>query len=734
MKDLLTSYSIDIDLPFSKTISILLILVIGALTIYSIKNLLPYLTLRVRVFLSTLRIMAVLSFLFVFFQPSIIETTYYLEKDTVAILIDASRSMSYKSREKRRLDIAKEIGKKLYENKELNREHRVVLYTFSKNLHLMDQIDRIEIINEDSTDIINSLEGVKLKHQDISNIFLISDGADNNLLSSPNLDTNSFLKRYLRNLNIPVYTILPGSDQAQNDISINISSSPPVGFIGKPFEIILDITNNSNISDSIPVVVKENGTPVYSGNYRIKNGEKRQISISIFPKNIGRNVYEVSVPPLAGEEYTYNNSDYFTVRITKEIIRILQITGSVSYDVRFLRHLFKKDPNIDLVSFFILRTLNSDVNAPDSELSLIPFPADSVIRDNLLSFDVIIFQDFGFVPYGLNTTFSDINKFVKNGGGLLFITGNNWYKWIGDFISFFDECMPAVPRIDDNAIENIIYKPELTAPGKTHSVTRILNSLEENTLLYKNLPDLHGIHRVNNIKSSSLTLMAARISEAERAPLLMLNRCERGRTALVLTDELWRFSFSEKTPDEFNLYNKLMYNLIQWLAAEPNKEELIISQTPQSDRERRLNGRLTGTISGSDIILQDEDGTQIRGKITDSGDFSFDISKLKEGFHSGIINYQQQVYRTYFYKKDPDLEMRDISIKGEILKSIARYSGGRQIKAEDVEKGRLDIKKKPIKKIQSQNKTPLWNRGIFFALFILLFTLEWFFRRMHGHQ
>ena len=734
MSNLLTSYSIDFDLPFSNTLSVIFILSILALTIYSIKNLLPYLSIRIRIFLSTLRLLAVLSFLFIFLQPSVIETTYYLEKDTVAILIDASRSMSYKSGDRSRLDIAKEIAKKIYEDKDINKEHRVVIYSFSKNIHLVDSIDRVEILNEDSTDIINTLENTKLKHQDISNIFLISDGADNNMLSSAKSDTESFLKRYLKNLNIPVLTVLPGNEQSQNDISISISSAPPVGFIGKPFEITLDVVNNSSVSETIPVVVYENGTPIYSGSYKIKMGDKRQIVISIFPKGIGRNVYEVSVPPLPNEEYTQNNSDYFTARITKEIIRILQITGSVSYDVRYLRHLFKKDPNIDLVSFFILRTLNSDVNAPDSELSLIPFPADNIIRENLFGFDVVIFQDFGFVPYGLNTTFSDINKFVRNGGGLLFITGNNWYKWIGEFISFFDDCMPAVPRIDDNSIENAIYRPELTPEGKTHSVTRILGSLDENTLLYKNLPELHGIHRVNTIKSSSLILMSAKISETERAPLLLLNRCEKGRTALILSDELWRFSFSEKTPDEFNLYNRFMNNLIQWLTAEPNKEELIITQTPQSDKNRELKGRYTGIITDGEILLQDDDGTRVKGKIDQSGEFSIDISLLKDGFHSGLINYQQQVFKTYFYKKETDIEMRDTSMKADILKSIARYSGGRYLRLEDVGKKGLDVKKKPIKKIQSQSKTPIWNRTIFLALFVILFALEWFFRRMFGHQ
>ncbi|MCX7958892.1 MAG: VWA domain-containing protein, partial [Deltaproteobacteria bacterium] len=415
MNNLLTSYSIDFNPPVNTFISSIITLFVIILTVYSIFNLLPDLKKKTRIYLSALRISAVIIFLFIFFQPSVIETTYLLEKDTVALLIDASRSMTYKSGTVTRFELAKEIAAELLKRNDLRSEHNLVIYYFSKNIYLTGSLQDIRLINEDSTDILTSLENIKARHPDLSNIILLSDGIDNNILRSTGENTSSVIKNFSKNFNIPIHTFLTGGEKEVNDISIRLLSFSPVGFSGKGFDIAVRISNNSDITDYIPLNVKENDTPIYSGKFKVPRYQSKDVNLTIFPKNTGRNIYEISVPPLSGEEYTENNSEIFTSKIKKENLRILQITGSVSYDVRFLRHLFKKAPDVDLISFFILRTLESDVNAPDSELSLIPFPTDTVIKESIFSFDAVIFQDFGFVPYGLNSTFSELNNFIKKG-------------------------------------------------------------------------------------------------------------------------------------------------------------------------------------------------------------------------------------------------------------------------------------------------------------------------------
>jgi hypothetical protein len=80
------------------------------------------------------------------------------------------------------------------------------------------------------------------------------------------------------------------------------------------------------------------------------------VTFEVTPPRVGRYVYEVSVPIAPGEAVTSNNTRSFVVRVIRDKIRVLQVAGQPSWDVRALRQMLKSNPNVDLISFFILRT------------------------------------------------------------------------------------------------------------------------------------------------------------------------------------------------------------------------------------------------------------------------------------------------------------------------------------------------------------------------------------------
>ena len=78
---------------------------------------------------------------------------------------------------------------------------------------------------------------------------------------------------------------------------------------------------------------------------------------------------------------------------------------------------------MDLLSFFILRTLDDDVASPTSELSLIPFPTNLLFNDYLNSFDLILFQNFSYKPFIDKGYLANIKNFVETGGAFMMIGG-----------------------------------------------------------------------------------------------------------------------------------------------------------------------------------------------------------------------------------------------------------------------------------------------------------------------
>ena len=119
---------------------------------------------------------------------------------------------------------------------------------------------------------------------------------------------------------------------------------------------------------------------------------------------------------LAGEALASNNQQSFTLKVIRDRVRVLHLAGRPSWDERFLRSMLRRDPNVDLVSFFILRTETDEQPWNRDELSLIPFPTYEIFEEQLHSFDLVIFQNFNYAPYGVEPFLPNVRDYVEEGG------------------------------------------------------------------------------------------------------------------------------------------------------------------------------------------------------------------------------------------------------------------------------------------------------------------------------
>src|SRR5262249_680641 len=126
-----------------------------------------------------------------------------------------------------------------------------------------------------------------------------------------------------------------------------------------------------------------------------------KVSFQFTPERVGKYLYEISTPVLDGEAIVENNARAFLLKVIRDKIRVLQVTGRPSWDVRYLRGQLKHNPNVDLVAFFILVTPTDLDLVPTEEKSLIPFPTEELFEEQLRSFDLVVLQNFNYVPYGM---------------------------------------------------------------------------------------------------------------------------------------------------------------------------------------------------------------------------------------------------------------------------------------------------------------------------------------------
>src|SRR5439155_12254982 len=90
------------------------------------------------------------------------------------------------------------------------------------------------------------------------------------------------------------------------------------------------------------------------------------VSFTFTPDQTGRFVYTVAVPVFPDEAVIENNTKSFALKVIRDRVRVLLVAGRPSWDERFLRGLLRQDPNVELISFYILRS-NSDVYQSNDE-------------------------------------------------------------------------------------------------------------------------------------------------------------------------------------------------------------------------------------------------------------------------------------------------------------------------------------------------------------------------------
>jgi hypothetical protein len=129
------------------------------------------------------------------------------------------------------------------------------------------------------------------------------------------------------------------------------------------------------------------------------DADRVSIELTHFPERMGEAFHFLRISGVPGELSTLNNLMGFRVRTVRDKIRLLHIGGKPSVDLKTWRYFLTRQPDVDLVSFYILRSMEDDPQARPSELSLIPFPYEELFSTELPKFDLVILQNFDFTLY-----------------------------------------------------------------------------------------------------------------------------------------------------------------------------------------------------------------------------------------------------------------------------------------------------------------------------------------------
>lgn len=427
-----------------------------------------------------------------------------------------------------------------------------------------------------SGDASSLAEALAALHEDPpSAVVVVSDG-----LVAPDEAARARLLDVARELAVPITTADVGAP-ALVDISIADLRCGEFAFVENVVKFEVEIEAHGLAGHRTHVELLRDGEPIAYELVELgEDGTRRTVAFERAPDRVGQFVYEFRVPDAPGEATTANNRQAFVVNVLRDKVRVLHVAGRPNWDVRALRTLLKRDPNVELLSYYILRDWeDSDREDRTAKLSLIAFPTDELFYEQLGSFDLLVLHNFDAERYG--TYLDNIASYVRDGGALVVIGGDLGLA-TGDYAKpQFASLLPIDTR-RPSGVDRSPYRPQLTEAGRRHPITAWVSRVDGE---WAGLPELDDFNLTGSPRQGSeiaaATLLAhpdVRGSDGQPAPLLAVAEPGNGRTMALATGASWRLGFAPELQliDGSRPFDLLWLSAVRWLLRDASSERLIL--------------------------------------------------------------------------------------------------------------------------------------------------------------
>ncbi|WP_131195878.1 hypothetical protein [Lichenihabitans psoromatis] len=351
----------------------------------------------------------------------------------------------------------------------------------------------------------------------------------------------------------PLHVLITGHE-GERDRRIELVDAPRFGIVGKTQTVTARVLDTGDKGEPVTLNVRRDGVAIATLQAQV--GARIQIAVPV--DHAGPNVVEIEVPTLPDELTGINNKAVVTIEGVRDKLKVLLVSGEPHSGERMWRNILKSDANVDLVHFTILRPPEKQDGTPINELALIAFPTNELFGNKITDFDLIIFDRYSnqsILPY---VYFDNIAKYVRNGGALLIAVGPDYATQDGLFYSPLGAIAPARPT---GSVTEAPFRAAITPDGEKHPVTRGLPGGDAT-------PPAWGqwFRQVDADVVKGTSVMAGQNDK----PLLVLSREDKGRVALMLSDQIWLWA---RGYEGGGPYLDLTRRLAHWLMKEPDLEE-----------------------------------------------------------------------------------------------------------------------------------------------------------------
>jgi hypothetical protein len=580
--------------------------------------------------------------------------------------------------------------------------------------------------------------------QALAGIFLVTDGASN--YGAPPLESARLAKQE----GVPLFIYGVGITSPR-DLIVGSLLTQEVAFVKDELPVTVRVRGQGLKGESAKLVMTliptkgGDGEVVVTKDITFTDDEDLVLPVPFTPKEIGEYELRASIDPRNDEASKDNNSISQRLRVIDSKVKVLYVESTPRWEFRYLQNTLLRDRRLD-IKYVLLQgdpAIAEGANTP----FLAKIPAT---KDELFKFDLIILGDVAakdFTPEQLTAFDEFLQKF---GGSMLFIAGPR-----GNPSTFKDTPLEKLlpVELEPAAVAQQPVAPsvgiiaELTPQGRANPMFKLSSSDEENAAIWKKFGKLYWHARVLRAKAAAQVLLVdADPTHANRHGknvLAAFHQYGLGQALYIGTDNTWRWR--RNTGDRYHtiLWGQIAQKLgLHHLLGGSKRTQFTVDKqsyttgervtvyarlysadfTPVRDQtvEAGYTVRVAGTPGPKQDIL-------LRAVPDQAGMFRADFVALSPGLHQFAVKSDPTTL-IEFNVTEPKYESGETAMNEALLKQMAEASGGAYFREENLWKLPEAISAK-AERIQSSIDGELWASPLYFALVLLIASIEWFLRK-----
>lgn len=657
-----------------------------------------------------------------------------------AIMLDESASMRFADVDAgSRFQAARQIANEAF--KQSKDPKKIKLYGFSETVVQRDA-DALVEQRPDGGDTqivesgLNLLLREKTRGSKLLGILLLSDGRQ------PVARPPEPLALRAAAQNIPIFPVVLGGPVPSKDLALKLSRRRFVCFAGQPFALRGEAVNHRMGPVSAEIFLRDGaGKTLDQTRLLVRDNERIPFQFSLTPDKPGYYEYILETPLRQGESDRANNSAGLGVFVLSERLNVLMLEGEPYWDTKFLSHLLRAQTNISMTAvfrvaedkFFKVAT-GADMRSSDTDV----FPGSA---EELAQYDLVVL--------GRGTEyFVDADRarllmdFVKNRGGCLLFARGKSYEGSDSLLHELEPMTWGPPVRSDFTLRPMLEGEQVGLFGGLLP--------DRDDPLWRNLPILTRAYTCGRLKGFTSTLADGVPNQAAEPPfpLLVSKRYGSGLVLLINADGLWRWGFDPDIADGNPVYQNLWIQLFQWAVSfaefNPGSDYLIRTDhsTAHINEPLRVRVRTRAHIQAKDPVVQVYQGRLPVQHLVLAAD-----AQTGAGWSGLLALSAPGIYRLAVQTPDgkdlgaqtsiqifpPPGEADQLSADASFLKELAEKSGGRLVARKDLPDlvQQLEAPKTTVRKGDVHWET-LWDKAWVLVSMLLLFALEWIFRRRQG--